>query len=144
MSDCGRGISVRARVGIGVDNGTGDDDGGGRLAALEMKAFRRRILAGLTPHAKHGAICRSSGNSGSKFDGTGFENEHIVHIQLAVRLGEGSAEGRWKGLSGRGSGVAVALLEGTLRPDIFRFWTDVRLGGFGTRVIFAEDFKKPA
>ena len=25
-----------------------------------------------------------------------------------------------------------------------RFWTDDRLEGFGTRVIFAEDFRKPA
>jgi hypothetical protein len=143
MSDCGRGTSVRARVGIGVVNGTGED-GGGRFAAPEMNAFRRRILEGLTPHDKHGAICRSSGNSGSKFDGTGFENEHIGHIQFALRLGEGSAEGRWKGLSVRESGVAVALLDGALRPDIFRFWAEDRLGGFGTRVIFAEDFKKPA
>lgn len=68
----------------------------------------------------------------------------MVQIQVAALVGEGSGVGRWNGLSLRESGDAVALLEGVMRPDIFRFWTEERLDGFGTRVIFAEDFKKPA
>jgi len=44
----------------------------------------------------------------------------------------------------RDDGDAFALLEGALRLVIFRFCTDDRLDGFGTRVILAEDFKNPA
>lgn len=38
----------------------------------------------------------------------------------------------------------MVLLEGLLRPEMMRFWAEGRLEGFGTRVIFAEDFRKPA
>lgn len=58
-------------------------------------------------------------------------------------LGVGSEVGRWKGLSVR-AGDAVALLDGPLRLDTPRVCTEDRLVGFGTRVILAEDFKKPA
>lgn len=44
----------------------------------------------------------------------------------------------------RDNGDAVALLEGVVRLDIARFWTEDRFDGFGTSVIFAEDFRKPA
>lgn len=81
---------------------------------------------------------------GSKFEGTGFEKEHIVHIQVAVLAGVGSGVGKWNGLSARDDGEAVVLLEGVYRLDIARFCMEDRLGGFGTKVIFAEDFRKPA
>jgi len=80
----------------------------------------------------------------SKLGGTGFENEHIGQIQVAELEGDGSFVGRWNGLSARDDGDAVALLEGILRLVTFRFCTDDRLDGFGTRVILAEDFKNPA
>jgi hypothetical protein len=80
---------------------------------------------------------------GSKFDGTGFEKEQIGHIHVPVLLGKGSELGRWKGLSAR-AGDAVALLEGPLRLDTPRVCIDDRLVGLGTRVILAEDLRKPA
>ena len=97
----------------------------------------------MIPHAKQGASgVRSFAVCGSKFDGTGFENEHIVQIQVAVLAGDGSGVGRWKGLSIR-DGEAVALLDGPLRLEIARFWIEDRLIGLGTSVIFGDDFKKP-
>jgi hypothetical protein len=148
MSDCGRGLSVRPRTGIGFLRGT-EVDGTGRLEALDIAAFKTRASGGLTPHAKHGAkgVC-SLAVVGSKFGGTGLEKEQMRHIQVAVLAGEGSGAGRWNGLSARDSGDAVALLDGVLRFDIARFCIEDciedRLDGFGTRVIFGEDFKKPA
>ena len=122
-----------------------EDDGGARLVALAIAALRTRAKGGLIPQAKHGAngaclvaVC------GSKLDGTGFEKEHIGQIQVAVLAGEGSGVRRWNGLSVRDNGDAVALLEGAVRLDIDRFCLEDRFEGFGTRVIFAEDFKNPA
>lgn len=107
--------------------------------------MRRRAKGGLIPQARQGAkgVC-SFEVCGSKFEGTGFEKEQIGHIQVAVLAGAGSDDGRWNGLSLRDNGDAVALLEGAVRLDIVRFCTEDRLEGLGTRVIFAEDFKKPA
>jgi hypothetical protein len=67
----------------------------------------------------------------------------MVHIHVPVLLGAGSGVGRWKGLSAR-DGDAVALLESPLRLDIPRVCTEDLLAGFGTSVILAEDFRKPA
>jgi hypothetical protein len=110
-----------------------------------MADLRTRAKGGLTPHARHGAngVC-SLAVCGSKFDGTGFDNEQMGHIHVAVLLGGGSGFGRWNELSVRDDGDAVALLEGVATLDIARFWIDDRFEGFGTRVIFAEDFRKPA
>lgn len=110
-----------------------------------MAAFRTRANGGLTPHARHGAKgVWALAVAGSKFVGTGLEKEQIGHIQVAVLAGEGSGVGRWKGLSVRESGDAVALLDGVLRLDIARFCIEDRFDGFGTSVTFEEDFKKPA
>lgn len=89
---------------------------------------------------------RSLADTGSKFEGTGFEKEQIGQIQVPVLIGATSAVGRRNGLSVRDAGDAVALLEGEplLTPAKLRFCTDDRLDGFGTNVIFAEDFRKPA
>jgi hypothetical protein len=142
-ADCGRGLSP-PRIGTGVLRAV-EGDGGGRFAALEIAAFRTRASGGFIPQAKHGAsgLCALA-VAGSKFAGTGFEKEHIGHIQVAELEGEGSGVGRWKPPSEPGKGEAVVLLDGLLKPDIMRFWTDDRLEGLGTRVIFAEDFRKPA
>lgn len=64
--------------------------------------------------------------------------------QVALLAGAGSGGGRWKGLSAREAGDAVALLEGVLSPAICLFCVDDRFEGFGTNVILAEDFKNPA
>ena len=129
---------------MGERRGT-EVDGGARFVALDIEALRTRAKGGLIPHAKQGAngVC-SFDVCGSKFEGTGFENEQIGHIQVPVLAGAGSDVGRWNGLSLRVNGDAVALLDGAVRLDIARFCTDDRLEGFGTRVIFADDFKKPA
>jgi hypothetical protein len=143
MSYCARIASVRARTGIG-DLTSGSADCTGRFIAFAIAAFITRAHVGLIPHAKHGGNGKSSSTVwGSKFEGTGFEKVQILHIHVPVLLGASSGLGRWKGLSAR-DGDAVALLEGPLRLDIPRIWTEDRLAGFGTRVILAEDFRKPA
>lgn len=47
------------------------------------------------PHARHGdnAVCTVA-VAGSKFDGTGFENVQIGHIQVVFFAGAGSEGGR--------------------------------------------------
>lgn len=141
-SDCGRGLSVAPRIGTGVLKGTED---GGRLAAPDIAALRTRASGGFIPQAKHGAngLCTLA-VAGSKFEGTGFENEQIGHIHVAELAGAGSGVGKWKVPPVIDKGEAVELLEGLLRPEMIRFWADGRLEGFGTSVIFAEDFRKPA
>ena len=93
-SDCGRGLLLCARKGIGVRKGT-EDDCGARLVALDIAALRTRANGGLIPHAKHGAsgVC-SAAVCGSKFDGTGFEKLHMGHIHVAVLVDGGSGVGR--------------------------------------------------
>lgn len=110
------------------------------MAAPDIAAFKTRARGGFIPQAKHGAngLCAVA-VAGSKFEGTGLENEQIGHIQVAELAGEGSGVGKWKLLPVIDKGDAVVLLEGLLRC-----WADGRLEGLGTRVIFAEDFKKPA
>ncbi len=77
-------------------------------------------------------------------EGTGFEKVQIGQTQVAVFAGAGSDGGKWKGLSVRRAGEAVALLEGVVNPAICLFCVDDRFEGFGTNVIFGEDFKNPA
>lgn len=106
---------------MGVETVIGDE-GGGWFAELTIAAFSTRVHDGFIPHAKHGARgVRSSAECGSKFDGTGFENEQIGHIQVAMLVGEGSDAGKRNGLSVRDNGVAVALLEGGFRVATVRF-----------------------
>lgn len=127
-------------MGIGVLKGT-EGEGGGRFVAFEIAAFRTSANGGFMPQAKHGGrgLCAFA-VAGSKFAGTGFENEHIGHIHVAELVGEGSGLGKWKPPSLFDKGEAVVLLEG----PIMRFCIDDRLDGFGKRVIFEEDLRKPA
>lgn len=67
----------------------------GRLAAFVIAALITTLNGGLIPHAKQGANgVRSSAVTGSKFDGTGFEKEHIGQIQVAVLADDGSGGGK--------------------------------------------------
>lgn len=92
------------------------------MVALDIEALRTRAKGGLIPHAKHGANGVFSFDAcGSKFEGTGFEKEHIGQIQVAELAGVGSEGGRWNGLSARDNGDAVALREGAARVDRARF-----------------------
>lgn len=122
----------------------GETAAGVRCVALDMAAFRTWAKGGLIPQAKQGAkgVCTLA-VVGSKFEGTGFEKEHIGQIHVPVVMGAGAALGNRKGESPRAIGLAVALLEGVLRPDRLRFCTEDRLDGFGTRVILEEDLRKP-
>lgn len=99
-----------------------EDNGTGRLPALDIAALRTCENGGLMPHARHGGRGAFVLDvTGSKFDGTGFEKEQIGQIHVALVAGEGSGIGRWKGLSVRDNGDDVALLEGEFRLVIARF-----------------------
>lgn len=116
----------------------------GRFAALDIAAFRTCANGGFIPQARHGAngVCTVA-VVGSKLDGTGFENVHIGQIQVALFAGAGSGGGRWNELSDRLAGAAEWLRIGKLRATVL-FWNGDFFGGFGTSVIFGDDFKKPA
>lgn len=97
------------------------------------------------PQARHGGnSVRSPVVAASKLEGRGFEKLQIGQTHVALLAGVGSCGGRWKGLSRRRDGDAVALLEGGVSPAMFLFWIEDRFEGFGTRVIFGEDLRKPA
>ena len=65
--------------------------GGSRLVAAVIAAFRTVVKGGLIPHARHGGRwVVAVAVAGSKFDGTGFENEQMGQIQVALTgLGDG-------------------------------------------------------
>lgn len=107
VSEWGRVASGRALTGIGAATCAG------RLVSLTTAAFNTSASGGFIPHARHGANgVRSLAKCGSKFDGTGFENEQIGHIHVAFLFGAGSEEGTWKGVSDLDDSDAVALREG--------------------------------
>ena len=59
--------------------------GWSRLAVALIAAFRTVVKGGLIPHAKHGGKWVAEvAVAGSKFEGTGLENEHMGHIQVAL------------------------------------------------------------
>ena len=83
--------------------------GGGPGACLfdmpAIAAFTTCTVGGLIPQARHGGMGVREASAGSKFEGTGFEKEHIGHTQVALCCGAGA------GLPCRG-GVAVVGLPG--------------------------------
>ena len=88
----------------------------------------------------------------SKLDGTGLENEQIVHTHVAL-LGLGVLRpdpALGKGLLGPCIGDALGLREGESAPcelkkvDELRFEMSDGLAAFGYRVILADDLRKPA
>jgi hypothetical protein len=79
---------------------------------------------------------------GSKFEGTGLEKLHMVQTHVAVVTDFGSGGGLGDA-SGRGEAVEPFHWEDPV-VDVVRARLEERLGGFGMRVILAEDFKKPA
>ena len=57
----------------------------GRFDILAMAAFTTRMKGGLMPQARQGGIgVFSFAAEGSKFDGTGFEKEHMGQIHVAL------------------------------------------------------------
>lgn len=62
------------------------------------------MSGGFIPHAKHGGTCvEAVAVAGSKLEGTGFENEHMGQIQVAI-TGFRDGDALPKGLALRESG----------------------------------------
>ena len=103
-----------------------------RVFAFEMAAFSTCVRVGLMPHARHGGngVCAVA-VVGSKLEGTGLEKLQMTHTQVAAVTGGNS--GCWD------RGLFTRLPSDELGVDVF-----IRFGGFGTRVTFAEDLRKPA
>lgn len=132
----------------GMDKASGPDCVVPRWVAALIAALRTVVNGGLMPQARHGDRCvLAVAVAGSKFDGTGLENEQIGHIHVALT---GFGEGAWcvaadwgRGESGftgcRVDGCGTAGLAVALRVLSLLFFC-----GLGYIVIFADDFKKPA
>lgn len=83
------GVASAGRPRIGIE-----DDivlGAGRFDAPATAAFRTWARGGLIPQARHGGKgVRALASVGSKFEGTGLENVHIVQTHVALLAGGGS------------------------------------------------------
>lgn len=79
---------------------------------------------------------------GSKLEGTGFEKLQMVQTHVAEVVGGGS-DGGPDGPSER-EGEPVLARPGAGEKADALVWREARFKGFGTRVIFAEDLRKPA
>jgi hypothetical protein len=84
--------------------------GGGLLDMPAIAALTTWTVGGLIPQARHGGMGVREASAGSKFEGTGFENEHIGHTQVALCCGAGA------GLLCRG-GVVVGLPGAVVTDD---------------------------
>jgi hypothetical protein len=76
------------------------------------------------PHARHGGNgVFAFASAGSKFEGTGFEKEHMGHIHVAVVAGWGAGTGGGGdiGVLARGRGDEVPLPDDILRNADDRF-----------------------
>jgi hypothetical protein len=71
-------------------------NGDSRLATALIAALRTVVNGGLMPHARQGGkFVAALAVAGSKLDGTGLENEHMGHIQVAL-IGFGDSGFCWK------------------------------------------------
>ena len=112
----------------------GGGPGAGRFDMAAIAALTTCTVGGLIPQARHGGIGVREASAGSKLEGTGLENEHIGHTQVALAGGAGA------GLPCRG-GVLEEEPSGVGGSDTPR---ESCFKGLGYRVIFAEDLRKPA
>jgi hypothetical protein len=108
-----------------------------------IAAFTTCTKGGFIPHARHGASgVRAFAVAGSKFEGTGFENEQIGQTQVAlwegVGAGEDARERSGLPLSGVVESGLCAMPVGSGEPRGGCFT------GLGNRVILGEDLRKPA
>ena len=62
----------------------GGGPGAGLFDMPAIAAFTTCTVGGLIPQARHGGIGVRDARAGSKFEGTGFEKEHIGHTQVAL------------------------------------------------------------
>lgn len=110
---------------------------GSRLTAAAMAALSMTFRDGLIPQAKHdGRGVEAVEVVGSKFDGTGLENEQIGHTHVAfnVLLGRGMRGLDWTGVEANGDALPPIPVECPMP----------RFGGFGYTVTLGDDFRKRA
>lgn len=148
LDESSRGSPFFWAVSSSSDDTFGAAKGASRLVAALIAAFRMVVKGGLMPHARHGGSGTAAvAVAGSKFDGTGLENEQIgqIHVTLtgfgvggwygAVDWGRGdSGFTGWRDDAWANAGLAVAL----------RGLSGLFFCGLENIVIFGEDFKKPA
>jgi hypothetical protein len=82
------------------------------LVIEDIAAFTTWTRGGFMPHARHGGKgVWAFAVAGSKFDGTGFENEQMGQIQVALAVdGAGEDARERKGLPCLSGGVELELL----------------------------------
>jgi hypothetical protein len=88
----------------------GGGPGGCLFDMPAIAAFTTWTVGGFIPQARHGGMGVREASAGSKFEGTGFENEQIGHTQVALCCGAGA------GLLCRG-GVVVVETPGAAVTD---------------------------
>lgn len=133
-------------TGLSSRNAPGVGRGESRLVAALIEAFNTVVNGGLMPHARQGGKCVAVvAVAGSKLDGTGLENEHIGQIHVALA---GLGEGDFCGVLVRGRGDNEFPRRGDWdMPELAVALRDLSVlffCGFGYRITFGEDFKKPA
>lgn len=105
---------------------------GSRLTAAAIAALSTIFKVGLIPQAKHdGKGVEAVAVVGSKFDGSGLENEHIEHTHVAFNAPAGRVI-RVEDWVGADADVDVDVV-----PML-------RFGGFGYTIILGDDFRKLA
>lgn len=120
---------------------------GSRFVTAEIAALRTVVKGGFIPHARHGGkFVDAVAVEGSKFDGTGFEKEHIEQIHVALTgCGDGDFCGRScasDGCSFAGCKFEACGIEG-LVVSVLVGRSSLFFAGLGCRMIFGDDFKKP-
>lgn len=113
-----------------------------------MAALRIVASGGLIPQAKHGGILVDAvAVVASKFDGTGFENEQIEQIHVAL-TGWGDAGLVPRSCASDGCALAGCRFEACgidgLVASVLADLSSLFFAGLGCRIILGDDFKKPA
>lgn len=122
---------------------------GTRLALAVTAALSTVANGGLMPQAKHGGSGKASvAIVGSKFEGTGLENEQMGQTQVPLTTGAGVDEtDKGRGLAEREAGVEedTTLWNcGDCDAPVLVIEPNPRLSGLGNKVTLADDLRNPA
>jgi hypothetical protein len=120
-----------------------------RLTFAATAAFMTRGKSGTMPQVRHGGSGKASvAIVASKFDGTGFENEHIAQTQLprstcgvAIRV---EASGNGLELRDPGEEEDATRCTAGEPATCCRRVPFPRFNGFGCKVTFADERRNPA